>query len=104
VPKDERKKVSEDQERSIARKTGAKQHAGSGSGSRRLDMHTEDSLIECKTVLRGNKQITLKVDDLRLLSYHAAIQDRTPILHVRLDNKDWVLLPEADYLDLCDSQ
>jgi Holliday junction resolvase len=100
MPKDERKRVSEAQERSIARKSGAKQHSGSGSGSRRLDMHTDDTLIECKTVLTGNKQITIKSEDLRLLSYHAAIQDRSPVMHVRVDGKDWVLIPEGDYLEL----
>jgi len=100
VPNDERKKVSGAQERAAARKFGAKQHSGSGSGSRRLDMHTEDSLIECKTVLKGNKQITVKADDLKLLSYHAAVQDRMPIMHIRLDGKDWVLMLEGDYLDL----
>lgn len=95
----DRQKVSRAQERSAAAAFGAKQHRGSGSGSKRLDMHTDDALVECKTVLEGNRQITLKADDLKLLSYHAALQDRTPILHIRLDGRDWVLLPEADYLD-----
>jgi Holliday junction resolvase len=99
VPKDDRKRVSAKQERDIARKLGAKQHAGSGSGRDRLDMHTDGQLVECKTVLEGNKQITLKADDLKLLSYHSALQDRDPVMHIRLDGKNWVLIPEANYLD-----
>lgn len=65
-------------------------------------MHTDDSLVECKTVLEGNKQITLKAEDLALLSYHAALQDKRPVMHVRLMGKNWVLLTEGDYLELCE--
>ena len=99
---DDRRRVSRKQEKSAARKLKARQHRGSGSGSKRLDMDTPDELIECKTVLEGNKQITLKAEDLQLLSYHAALQDKGPRLHVRLAGKDWVLLPEMDYLELRD--
>lgn len=98
MPRDDRWRVSRAQERSAAKAFGATQHKGSGSGAKRLDMHTDEALVECKTVLQGNRQITIKADDLRLLRYHAALQDRTPILHVRLDGHDWVLLPEEDYL------
>lgn len=66
-------------------------------------MHTDDSLIECKTVLKGKKQITIKSDDLKSLSYHAAIQSKRPELHIELDGKGWVLVPEAEweaFLDL----
>lgn len=95
---DERRRVSGRQERETARTLGAKQHAGSGSGHRRNDMHTKDHLVECKTVLEGKRQITLKADDLKHLSYNAAIQSRIPVLHVRLDGKNWVLLPEEDFV------
>lgn len=97
---DERRRVSMSQERSAARALGARQHRGSGSGNKRLDMHTTDDLIECKTVLRGNKSITLKATDLRLLSQQAALQDLNPVMHVRLDGRDWVLIPEGDYVEL----
>ena len=56
-------------------------------------MHTDDSLIECKTVLKGKKQITIKSDDLKSLSYHAAIQSKMPELHIELDGKRWVMIP-----------
>ena len=97
---DDRRRVSITQEKSAARALGARQHKGSGSGNKRLDMHTEGELIECKTVLRGNKSITLKSTDLRLLSHQAALQDLNPVMHVRLDGRDWVLIPEGDYVEL----
>lgn len=67
-------------------------------------MHTANELIECKTVLEGNKQITIKSSDLKLLTYQAAIQDRDPVMHIRLDGKDWVLVPEGDYIEQRDKQ
>lgn len=98
MPKDDRKRVSERQERGLARRTGAKLHSGSGSGHTGHDMHTDGELIECKTVLKGNRQITIKADDLKSLSYQAAIQDKDPLLHVELDGRRWVLIPEENYL------
>lgn len=97
--KDVRRKVADSQERKAAKKFGAKQHRNSGSGAKRLDMHTDDDLIECKTVLEGNTQITIKRDDLRLLMYHAAIQDRNPVMHIRLAGMNWVLRLEDDDLE-----
>lgn len=103
MPKDDRRRVSEKQERGAARRLGARRHSGSGSGSKRLDMHTDNELVECKTVLEGNTQITLKAEALRLLTYHAALQDREPVMHVQLDRKCWVLIPEEYYLELRDA-
>jgi Holliday junction resolvase len=60
-------------------------------------MHTADSLIECKTVLQGNKQITIRLEDLKSLSYHAAIADQQPVLHIEIDKQRWVLITESDY-------
>jgi len=63
-------------------------------------MHTDGSLIECKTVLKGNRQITIKEDDLKSLSYHAAIQDLRPEMHIELGSnpvQKWILLPDGEY-------
>lgn len=95
-------KVSQKQEKGAAKRMGAKQHSGSGSGHTRNDMHTDDTLIECKTVLIGNKQITLNVDVLKSLAYNAAIQDKSPVLHIELGGKTYVVIPEVDYLELRD--
>jgi hypothetical protein len=94
---DPRRRVSRAQEKGVAKRYGAKQHAGSGSGAKPQDMHTDDSLIECKTVLRGNRQITIKEDDWKQLRYHAAIQDKSPVLHIELGNQRLVLIPEDDH-------
>lgn len=95
-------KVSQKQEKGASARMGAKLHSGSGSGHTRNDMHTDDTLIECKTVLSGNKQITIKADVLKSLSYNAAIQDKSPVLHIELDGKPYVVIPEVDYLVLRD--
>ena len=96
---DERRRVSRKQEAGVAKRYRAKQHAGSGSGAKKHDMHTDDSLIECKTVLKGNRQITLKEDDWKSLRYQAAIQDRNPVLHVELGPYRLVLIPEEDHAE-----
>jgi hypothetical protein len=101
---DPRRKVSVKQERDVARRNGAKQHRGSGSGRRSNDMHTEITLVECKTVLDGNTQITIKASDLRSLAHRAALIDRTPELHIRLKaaapRRDWTLIPSEDLDEL----
>lgn len=94
---DPRRRASNAQEKRVAEVTGARQHAGSGSGVRRHDMHTDDALIECKTVLRGKKQITIQIDVLKSVRYHAAISDKRPELHIELQGQRWVLIPEEDY-------
>jgi hypothetical protein len=62
-------------------------------------MDTADALIECKTVLRGKKSITLNTKTLRTLQGAAALEGKFPILSIRLDGLDYVLLFEADYLE-----
>jgi hypothetical protein len=94
---DPRRRASQQQERGVAKRYGAKLHAGSGSGNKPQDMHTDDSLIECKTVLKGNRQITIKEDDWKQLRYHAAVQDKFPVLHVELGKYRLVLIPEEDH-------
>lgn len=62
-------------------------------------MHTDDLLIECKTVLKGNKQITLRADYLKGLQRQADIEDRGVAVAVELDGKRWILQPETDWLE-----
>ena len=100
MPKDDRIRTSQKQERGAAKRLGATLHAGSGTGARANDMHTASELIECKTVLQGKRSITLKVDDLNALAQRAAHQDRTPVMHIELPEckiRTWVLVPEVDY-------
>lgn len=97
MPSDERKKAADAQERGLAERVGAKLHKGSGSGKRRMDMHTDTHLIECKTVLGDAKSITIKGEDLDLLSYHAALEDKVPALHIEIGGRRWVLVPEDEH-------
>jgi hypothetical protein len=98
---DPRKRVSAQQEKGVSKRYGAQLHAGSGSGSKPQDMHTGDLLIECKTVLPetliGKRQITIKMDDWKQLRYNAAIQDKSPVLHIELGKYRLVLIPEEDH-------
>lgn len=63
-------------------------------------MHNPDEVIECKTVLVGKKQITLKLDDLRLVEKTALGQGRRPVLALELGGRGYVVLPEDDYAEL----
>jgi hypothetical protein len=101
-PKDPRRRVSDAQEKRVAKTLGAKPHAGSGSGSRPHDMHTATELIECKTVLAGNKQITIKDDYMDRFVFTALSADKEPVLHVELGKHRLVLISEAYYSDLRD--
>lgn len=95
-------RASQKQERGLAKRAGAKLHSGSGSGHTRNDMHTDSELIECKTVLEGNKQITLKASYMKEFAFNALIQDKSPVLHIELDGHRYVVIPEVDYLELRD--
>lgn len=95
----DRKGVSSKHEKSAAKQLGARQHRGSGSGHRRFDMSNDTSLIECKTVLEGKKQITLKAEVLKALTRHAYISDQIPTLHIRLDGTDYVLHRADDFCE-----
>jgi Holliday junction resolvase len=51
-------------------------------------------------VLEGNRQITIKADDLKQLFRNAAVQGKAPLMLIRLAGQDWVLLHETDFLEL----
>jgi hypothetical protein len=101
---DERKRVSQAQERRLAKRSGSRLHGGSGSGSQRNDMHNEDDVYECKTVLWGKRQITLKLDDLKLVERTAVQSGRRPVLHIDLAGRRYVVLTEEDYAEMTWSQ
>lgn len=63
-------------------------------------MHTDKELIECKTVLEGTKQVTLRADYLQRLVRSASIQDRYPEVVIRLDGRDWIMRLVNDDLEI----
>lgn len=62
-------------------------------------MHTSNELVECKTVLAGNKKLTLDGPYLEGLIYQAAVQDRGVVVSIELFNRRWILMPEDDYIE-----
>lgn len=63
-------------------------------------MHTATELIECKTVLKGNKQITIKDDYMNRFIFSALSADMEPVLHVELGKYRFVLISEDYFTDL----
>lgn len=62
-------------------------------------MHTDEELIECKTVLKGGKRIVLEDSYLEGLYKTAMLQDRSPIVDCSLPSRDWVVIPKSDFLE-----
>jgi len=58
-------------------------------------------LIEHKYT--GNKTYTLKAVDLEKNVTHAILESRTPIFGISLNNKNYVILTEDDYLEMRES-
>ena len=86
----------------MSKRLGAQLHKGSGSGAKEHDMHTSGELIECKTVLTGNKSITLNAAYLEGFLKKAWRQDRTPLLSIELAGRRWIMQLEDDYIELRD--
>ena len=101
--KDERKaiiKQSRKQENHSANIYRGSRNSGSGNGwMRKNDVRAEEFLIENKFTT-GTKSITLKEVDLRELREHAILEDRTPVLQFNLNNRNYVVLVEDDFLAL----
>lgn len=58
-------------------------------------------LIEHKYT--GNKTYTLKAVDLEKNVTNAILESRTPIFGISLNNKNYVILTEDDYLEMRES-
>lgn len=97
---DERLRLSRQHERSSAGALGARVHKGSGSGNHRQDAHSDELLIECKTVLRGRKQITLKASALKQLACNAAIDGQIGVCDIEVDGRAYVLVPREDLAEI----
>lgn len=87
------------QEKRVAKLVGGTRNAGSGSGwRRRQDVRTDRFLWEMKYT--GKKQITLKAQDLEQLRKHALMDDRTPVMHIEVGERSYVVMSEDDFLEL----
>lgn len=97
--KSEGQKQSQKHEKRIAKAVGGKTTAASGAfWSRKGDVRSDDLLIEHKWT--GKKSFSLKADVLEKIVTEAIIDSRMPVLGISLNNKNYVLLTEDDFLEM----
>jgi hypothetical protein len=97
--KSEGQKQSQKHEKRIAKAVGGKTTAASGAfWSRKGDVRSDDLLIEHKWT--GKKSFSLKSDVLEKIVTEAIIDSRMPVLGISLNNNNYVLLTEDDFLEM----
>lgn len=97
--KSEGQKQSLKHEKRLAKKIGGTRNAASGAiWSRKGDVRSSDLLIEHKWT--GKASFTVKAAVLEKIVTEAIIDSRMPVLGVSLNNKNYVLLTEDDFLEM----
>lgn len=97
--KSEGQKQSQKHEKRLAKKVGGSTTAASGAfWSRKGDVRSPDLLIEHKWT--GKKSFSLKAEVLEKIVTEAIIDSRMPVLGISLNNKNYVLLTEDDFLEM----
>lgn len=97
--KSEGLKQSQKHEKRLAKAVGGTRNAASGAlWSRKGDVRSDDLLIEHKYT--GKKTYTLKADDLEKNVKNAILESRMPVFGISLNNKNYVLLTEDDFLEM----
>jgi hypothetical protein len=97
---DEKRVRSDRQEAGLAKRVGGRVSKGSGSGWRqRQDVRSPGLLWEMKRT-DNVKSISIKVADLDQLRHHALQEGRTPVMHIEIGDKRYVVLGEDDFLEL----
>ena len=92
-------KQSQKHEKRLAKAIGGTRNAGSGSfWSRKGDVRSDDLLIEHKYT--GKKTYTLKSVDLEKNVTNAILESRMPVFGISLNDKNYVLLTEDDFLEM----
>lgn len=95
-------KRSQAQEKRVAKATGGTRNAGSGNGwQRKHDVRSgghEGLLWEMKRT--DKKQITIKASDLDSVRKIAWQEGRTPVFHIELAGRRYVLLEEPDFMEM----
>jgi hypothetical protein len=83
----------------LAKKIGGQRSAGSGAfWSRKGDVRSTDLLIEHKWT--GKASFTVKAAVLEKIVKEAILDGRTPVLGFSLNNENYVMLTENDFLEL----
>ena len=97
--KSEGQKQSQKHEKRLAKKVGGSTTAASGAfWSRKGDVRSDDLLIEHKWT--GKKSFSVKAEVLEKIVTEAIIDSRMPVLGISLNNKNYVLLTEDDFLEM----
>jgi hypothetical protein len=97
--KTEGQKQSQKHEKRLAKVIGGTVNAGSGSfWSRKGDVRSDDLLIEHKWT--GKKTKTIKAEELEKITTEAIIDGRTPVFGISLNNKNYVILVEDDFIEM----
>ena len=92
-------KESKTHEVRLAKKVDGTRNAGSGAfWSRKGDVRSKDLLIEHKWT--GKTQVTVKAAVLEKIVNEAIVDSRTPVLGFSLNNNNYVLLTEDDFLEM----
>ena len=95
-------KKSDAQEKRTAKTWGGSLNAMSGAGwMRKGDVRTDQFMVENKTKMNPNaKSYSVQAQVMRDLTKRARLEGRTPILQFDLAGHNYVILVEADFLDL----
>lgn len=97
--KSEGQKQSKKHERRLAKLVGGSRNAGSGAfWSRKGDVRSKDLLIEHKWT--GKKSFSMKADVLEKIVTESILDGRTPVLGFSLNNENYVVLTENDFLEI----
>ncbi len=83
----------------LAKAIGGQRNAGSGAfWSRKGDVRSKDLLIEHKWT--GKATVTIKATVLEKIVKEAILDSRTPVLGFSLNDENYVMLLEDDFLEL----
>ena len=97
--KSEGQKQSRKHEDRLAKRVQGKRSAASGAlWSRKGDVRSADLLIEHKWT--GKASFTVKATVLEKIVKEAILDSRTPVLGFSLNNENYVMLTEDDFLEL----
>jgi hypothetical protein len=99
MAKSEGQRQSQKHEKRLAKLVGGSRNAGSGAfWSRKGDVRSKQLLIEHKWT--GKKSFSMKSDVLEKIVTEAILDGRTPVLGFSLNNENYVVLTENDFLEL----
>lgn len=99
--KSEGQRRSQSHEKRLEKVLGGSRTAASGAfWSRKGDVRSERFLAEHKYT--AAKSFSLKASELKKVETEALLVGRVPIFCISLDNRDYVVLIEDDFIDLAE--